>query len=90
MATFNATFQSTGGFTASFASGNDSFSTSFGTVFYIRDYDTYEGSYTVKSVFGNDYALHTEGKLLTDDITVQKIPVVSTSNLYGGRTVVIG
>lgn len=90
MATFHATFGSTGSFRASFTSADDDFAATFSSVVRVSDYDAYEGPYTVKSVFAGDYTIPTDGKLMTADVTVSEIPVVRTSNLSGGQTVVIG
>lgn len=51
--------------------------------------DPYPGPYSViPSLDG--VILLTEGYRMTEDVTVQRIPVVATSNIYGGKTVVIG
>lgn len=50
----------------------------------------YEGPYTVIPVLHDAQELETKGKRMADDMTVEAIPVVITSNPYGGRTVVIG
>lgn len=56
----------------------------------IAEAPRYEGPYTVLPRLGGDIVLATAAKLMGDDVTVKKIPVVSTSNIYGGQTVVIG
>lgn len=53
------------------------------------DADPYEGVYDVTPRL-TQQMLATEDKLMLDDVTVHPIPVVSTSNPYGGQTVVIG
>ena len=55
----------------------------------IDDHATYDGSYEVTPrVYAQ--SLDTDGKLMSDDVTVHEIPVTSTSNLQGGLTVLIG
>lgn len=49
----------------------------------------YEGPYTVTSSL-RQQILETSGLAMKDDVTVKEIPVVYTSNLSGGKTVVIG
>ena len=49
----------------------------------------YTGEYTVNPTFG-DQTLDTYRKLMKNDITVKAIPVTRTSNVFGGKTVVIG
>lgn len=49
----------------------------------------YEGPYTVIPRL-RDIILATKQKLMSDDVTVKEIPVVATSNIYGGKTVLIG
>lgn len=53
------------------------------------DTPQYTGAYEVYPAF-NDQVLYTRNKLMRDDVTVHEIPVVSTSNVHGGITVVIG
>ena len=53
-------------------------------------YPIYDGPVTVVSRIGEDQTLETALHTLMDDITVGRIPVVETSNPYGGNTVVIG
>ena len=50
----------------------------------------YEGPYTVVSELYDAQTLATNGKRMTDNMTVEPIPVTWTTNLYGGQTVVIG
>lgn len=50
----------------------------------------YTGEYTVKPKLYLEQTLETEGKQMLDDVTVLEIPVTTTSNIYGGKTVVIG
>ena len=49
----------------------------------------YEGAYEVTPTF-DEQTLYTSGKQMFDDVTVHQIPVVRTSNPYGGQTVLIG
>lgn len=53
------------------------------------DADPYEGVYEVTPRLAKQ-VLATEDKLMRADVTVHEIPVVSTTNPYGGQTVVIG
>lgn len=51
--------------------------------------DPYEGAYEVTPrVYAQ--TLETEGKLMSDDVTVHEIPVTRTTNPTGGLTVLIG
>ena len=50
----------------------------------------YEGPYTVVSELYDPQTLETSGKRMTDNMTVEPIPVTWTTNPYGGQTVVIG
>ena len=58
-----------------------------GTVVYPTD--PYTGEYVVTPHF-SEQTLPTNGKQMLHDVTVLEIPVVRTSNLQGGQTVVIG
>ncbi len=49
----------------------------------------YEGPYTVVPKLTRK-KLETSGLLMRDDVTIREIQVVQTSNIYGGKTVVIG
>ena len=51
--------------------------------------EEYEGPYTVTPRL-DEQVLQTAHKSMTDDVTVEVIPVVYTSNIHGGKTVVIG
>lgn len=51
--------------------------------------DYYEGDYNVTPHF-SEQVLETEDKVMRDDVTILEIPVVRTSNPYGGDTIVIG
>lgn len=52
-------------------------------------YPTYAGPYTVTPKVEEDQVLDTDGKLMSDDVTVFEIPYFETSNLYG-KTFIIG
>ena len=49
----------------------------------------YDGPYEVRPSL-REQTLQTASKILSDDITVHQIPITSTSNPQGGRTVLIG
>lgn len=51
--------------------------------------EIYDGAYEVTPHVYSQM-LDTNGKLMIDDVTVNEIPVVRTSNLQGGLTVLIG
>lgn len=53
------------------------------------DYPSYNGAYTVTPLADADVTLETAEKLLTADITVQKIPYVEVTNASGGTTIYI-
>lgn len=52
--------------------------------------EEYEGPYSVtpRLYYGDELA--TRGYLMRDNVIVNAIPVVQTTNIYGGQTVVIG
>lgn len=50
----------------------------------------YNGNTEVEPLLKNDVILNTANKKVIQDITVKKIPIVYTSNVYDGKTVVIG
>ena len=49
----------------------------------------YEGPYEVTPKAWNEQTLLTDGKLMTDDVTVFKVPYYETSNLFDGKTAYI-
>ena len=49
----------------------------------------YTGDYEVTPHFSEQYLL-TSGKRMVNDVTIHEIPVVRTTNPYGGQTIVIG
>ena len=51
--------------------------------------DDYTGEYEVTPQF-TEQVLATQGYRMAADVTVHEIPVVFTTNIYGGKTVVIG
>lgn len=53
-------------------------------------YPEYAGDYTVSPSFEQAAVLETAGKLMTDDVTVEPVPVTETENGYGGITLTIG
>lgn len=50
----------------------------------------YEGPYDVTPALYFSQMLDTQGKKMTDNVTVGAIPIQSVSNPQGGRTVTIG
>ena len=51
-----------------------------------RDYverEPYTGDYTVTPQAHEDVVLETNGKRMTDDVTVFRVPYFETSNIYG-------
>lgn len=55
----------------------------------IAQQDPYDGPYTVTPRI-SEQTLATAHKSMSDDVVVNGIPVTYTSNVYDGRTVVIG
>ena len=54
-------------------------------------HETYSGPYSVRSSLGGeDAAMETEGKLMRQSVTVEAIPVSATSNVAGGKTLIVG
>lgn len=51
--------------------------------------DLYGGPYEVTPKAWDAQVLETEGKLMSDDVTVFRVPYYETSNLYNGLTVFI-
>lgn len=60
------------------------------TVVYTGDFDKYTGGYTVTPKVWSESVLETKRKLLSDNVTVTKIPQYKVSNDYGGYTLIIG
>lgn len=62
---------------------------SIGAEYSVAEGDPYEGTYEVTPrVYVQ--SLNTDGKIMSDDVTVHEIPVTRTSNPEGGLTVLIG
>lgn len=53
-------------------------------------YPEYDGPYVVDPSFYFDKKLGTYGKAMTDDVTVNHVPVFEASNPQGGKTITIG
>lgn len=51
--------------------------------------DLYGGPYEVTPKAWDAQILETEGKLMSDDVTVFKVPYYETSNLFDGKTAYI-
>ena len=49
----------------------------------------YDGEYEVTPRI-YEQTLETQGKQMSDDVTVYEIPIITTTNPYGGQTVLIG
>ena len=65
------------------------FNADFGEIFFINTDVTYEGPYDViPRVY--QQILETKDKLMTDDVTVEIIPLAKTLNQSNGYTVTIG
>ncbi len=52
-------------------------------------YPKYEGEYEVTPSMKNDITLETAKKVMTDNVTVKKIPRYDVSNEAGGTTIYI-
>lgn len=50
----------------------------------------YEGDYEITPSMSEDITLETAKKLMTDDVTVKKVPRYDVTNEAGGKTVYIG
>lgn len=57
---------------------------------YADHHEEYTGEYTVIPILDDEQVLETNNKVMTDNVTVKPIPVVQTTNPYGGYTIVIG
>lgn len=53
-------------------------------------HEKFLGPYTVTPFLYDEQELITRDKVMTQNLTVKEIPIVETTNLYGGRTIVIG
>ena len=73
-----------GCFILDFFSEDEEFVLDFGEVFEIdHDYDPYLGPYEVTPKAWEDQILATNGKNMTDDVTVFEVPYAEVSNPYG-------
>lgn len=54
------------------------------------NFPKYEGEYEVIPSLAEDITLETAKKVMTDDVTVKKVPRYDVSNEAGGKTVYIG
>lgn len=50
----------------------------------------YPGPYVVDASFYFDRILRTNGRVMNDNVTVNRIPVLEASNPQGGKTITIG
>ena len=57
---------------------------------YSKHYQKYTGSYIVVPMLYTQRYLMTADKLMTDNVTIEPIPIAETTNVHGGTTVVIG
>ena len=65
------------------------FNTDFGEVILVKSDDVYTGDYNViPRVY--EQTLETKDKVMTDDVTVEVIPMLKVINLSNGYTVTIG
>lgn len=53
------------------------------------DVQPYTGAYEVTPKAWDEQVLQTEGKLMTDDVTVFRVPYYETINLFDGKTAYI-
>lgn len=51
--------------------------------------ETYDGPYEVTPKAWDEQILATDGKLMTDDVTVFRVPYYETVNLFDGKTAYI-
>lgn len=79
---FRATFSSDSAFTATF-SGEEGFKAEFENTIEIPVGDFYEGEYTVIPKANEAQILPTRMLIMSDDLTVTKVPYFQTSNPYG-------
>lgn len=71
-------------------SGDSSFDVETDSRIEIIGGDPFTGSYEATSQVEADYELETNNKLMTDNVTIKKIPYEAVSNPQGGNTVTIG
>lgn len=54
------------------------------------DREIYDESYQIISSLNDDIILPTKGKIMSDNIVVNKVPVTEVSNESGGYTLTVG
>lgn len=62
---------------------------SIGAAYMAANVHEYEGPYEITPKAWDNQILETEGLLMTDDVTVFKVPYYETVNLFDGKTVYI-
>lgn len=77
-------------FITRFNESRTSFYTNFGQISYVTQGTPYTGTYSVTSKSDGDFMLKTNGLMMTNDLTVKKIPYYQVSNPSSGDTVYIG
>lgn len=88
MVTFHATFHTETSFQVGFST-DSTFAVGMGNVIEVPVADYYDGDYEViPRLYDQD--LPTQGLAMREDMTVKEIPITYTSNLFDGKTVVIG
>lgn len=55
-----------------------------------KAYPPFAGPYEIDASFYFDTRLNTYGKSMTDDMVINRIPVIEASNPQGGKTITIG
>lgn len=76
-------------FNATFATSAEAFDTTFELSISTNPAENYEGTYVVTPLADVEQTLETNGKIMTDDVTVKKVPSYGVSNDYG-TTLTIG
>lgn len=56
----------------------------------LNEHPVYTGQTTIVPELDMMQILPTENKVMLEDIAVMPIPITETSNIYGGKTVIIG
>lgn len=56
---------------------------------YVHTDEVYTGAYEVTPKAWESQTLETNGKLMTDNVTVYRVPYYETSNLFNGKTAYI-
>lgn len=62
---------------------------SIGAAYMAANVHEYEGPYEITPKAWDNQILETEGLLMTDDVTVFKVPYYETVNLFDGKTAYI-